>query len=476
MAGLGEACTHIGAVLFYLEASTKRSSEQSCTQSKCQWLIPSYQKEIPYLPIKDLDFSSAKKKHKAQATSTTNQMDPKSKQEGCSVSKPDNFEMNSFFKKLSESETRPAILSIVSPYSDNYIPKAVQPNFPKPLQQLYDEKYLKLDYLQLLAVCEEKSIILTKEMAVAVERDTRTQSSCNLWFTYRAGRVTASRMKAACHTDPTNPSQSLVKAISYPGLFKFNSKSTSWGCKHEKQARQAYHGKMLESHHKFSVADAGLTINPEWPFLGASPDGVVNCHCCSKGVVEIKCPYCHRNDDIIESTTDKKFCLKKGANDSCFLDKSHSYYYQVQTQIFICEVEYCDFVVCTFPENQDEPNIHIERLYADSEFWSVCIKKSSEFFNLCILPELVGRWYSRPISSGNVAINSPEPSSDMIKVYCYCKQPEDERQMIACDNPACSIEWFHVDCLKIKTVPKGKWFCPNCRVLPEFKIKKKKGN
>ena len=76
----------------------------------------------------------------------------------------------------------------------------VQPNFPKPLQQLYDEKYLKLDYLQLLAVCEEKSIILTKEMAVAVERETRTQSSCNLWFTYRAGRVTASRMKAACHT------------------------------------------------------------------------------------------------------------------------------------------------------------------------------------------------------------------------------------------------------------------------------------
>ncbi len=78
--------------------------------------------------------------------------------------------------------------------------------------------------------------------------------------------------------DPTNPSQSLVKAISYPELFKFNSKSTSWGCKHEKQARQAYHEKMLESHHKFSVADAGLTIKPEWPFLGASPDGVVYCN------------------------------------------------------------------------------------------------------------------------------------------------------------------------------------------------------
>ncbi len=95
-------------------------------------------------------------------------------------------------------------------------------------------------------------------------------------------------MKSVCHTESSNPSQSLVKAISYPEAFKFYSKSTSWGCKHEKKVRQVYTKKMLENHRDFSVSDSGLTINPKWPFLGASPDGVVNCYCCNRGVVEIK--------------------------------------------------------------------------------------------------------------------------------------------------------------------------------------------
>lgn len=35
-------------------------------------------------------------------------------------------------------------------------------------------------------------------------------------------------------------------------------------------------------------------------------------------------------------------------------------------------------------------------------------------------------------------------------------------EMIMCDNSTCDIQWFHVDCLKLKAVPKGKWYCPNC--------------
>ena len=44
---------------------------------------------------------------------------------------------------------------------------------------------------------------------------------------------------------------------------------------------------MIENHHGFSVSDSGLTLNPQWPHLGASPDGVLNCQCCPKRVVEI---------------------------------------------------------------------------------------------------------------------------------------------------------------------------------------------
>ena len=33
--------------------------------------------------------------------------------------------------------------------------------------------------------------------------------------------------------------------------------------------------------------------------------------------------------------------------------------------------------------------------------------------------------------------------------------------MIFCDNDDCPIQWFHTSCLKMKRVPKGKWFCPH---------------
>ena len=82
---------------------------------------------------------------------------------------------------------------------------------------------------------------------------------------------------------------------------------------------------------------------------------------------------------------------------SIHLDKKHAYYYQVQTQIFVCEVAYCDFCICTFPESG--PSMHIERIYPDPEFWHVCVSKAEHFFKVCILPELVGKWYTRPIQN-----------------------------------------------------------------------------
>ena len=40
--------------------------------------------------------------------------------------------------------------------------------------------------------------------------------------------------------------------------------------------------------------------------------------------------------------------------------------------------------------------------------------------------------------------------------------------MIACDNPACRpLEWFHVRCLGVRYISKGKWYRPECE--DEFK-------
>ena len=43
-----------------------------------------------------------------------------------------------------------------------------------------------------------------------------------------------------CRTDLSNPSQSLIKEITIPEVFKFLTKATSHDCKHEKAAREHY--------------------------------------------------------------------------------------------------------------------------------------------------------------------------------------------------------------------------------------------
>lgn len=65
-------------------------------------------------------------------------------------------------------------------------------------------------------------------------------------------------------------------------------------------------------HQKFSVEENGLFVNPQWPYIGASPDGIVCCLCCGRSALEIKCPYCHQGESIdFAASHDKKFCLKE---------------------------------------------------------------------------------------------------------------------------------------------------------------------
>lgn len=51
--------------------------------------------------------------------------------------------------------------------------------------------------------------------------------------------------------------------------------------------------------------------------------------------------------------------------------------------------------------------------------------------------------------------------------YCKCNGIS-YGSMIACENPDCVIEWFHVGCVGLNenAMPKGKWYCPDC--APQF--------
>ena len=46
----------------------------------------------------------------------------------------------------------------------------------------------------------------------------------------------------------------------------------------------------MSSHDSVVFQKSGLVINPKYPYIGASPDGVVSCMCCGDGLLKIKCP------------------------------------------------------------------------------------------------------------------------------------------------------------------------------------------
>ena len=168
-----------------------------------------------------------------------------------------------------------------------------------------------------------------------------------------------------------------------------------------------------------SIKGAGLFVDYQNPYLGASPDGLVECACCGKGVLEVKCPFCHK-DNLPED--DSGFYMVN-SDGKWSLKRSHSYFYQVQLQLHVCsDALYADFVAWSQAE------VAIDRIYRDDQFFEDCLEKARNFFVYGILPEIVGK---------------------------------------------CSISWFHFDCLRIRTPPKGKWYCPSCRKLKKFNRQKK---
>ena len=226
MAGLGETCTHIVAVLFYLEATARIQGKQTCTQRKCNWILPSFLKNVEYLPVKNIDFTSTRKwKRNIDAvidTGDTVQLSrlssPSTHERQSTTTTPSDSHLEDFYEKLSPTGTKPAILSLISnihlfTYQNDCFLHSTALTTP-----LHWSDYLDMEYHMLLKVCESNEVNITDEMAVVIENETRNQSNSKLWFRYRAGRVRASRTKAVCHTDATNPSQSLVKSICYMGL------------------------------------------------------------------------------------------------------------------------------------------------------------------------------------------------------------------------------------------------------------------
>ncbi len=116
--------------------------------------------------------------------------------------------------------------------------------------------------------------------------------------------------------------------------------------------------------------------------------------------------------------------------------------------MFCSQKKYADLVMWT------KEDVHIERIYPDDEFWVDKVSRVKLFFENSILPELLGKFISRPRGTLSVL---PESHKE---VYCYCGGPE-EGDMIGCDGNDCKFKWFHLSCLQLVEFPDvEKRYCP----------------
>ncbi len=95
----------------------------------------------------------------------------------------------------------------------------------------------------------------------------------------------------------------------YPETTKYYSKATYYGCEHEQIAYAAYKKKAISELLNFSLSKSGLVLDPNYPFLGASPDGTIKCACCKPGVLEIKCPYSCQSESFLRKASESQVFL-----------------------------------------------------------------------------------------------------------------------------------------------------------------------
>ena len=224
----------------------------------------------------------------------------------------------------------------------------------------------KLSFLKTLSLDDNQIKIL--------ESSTVEQSNSLLWHEERRKRLTASNFGIVCKLRKTTNKDAVAYRLvnnatgSLPALL--------WGREKEKVAV-----KILQEKLSITVSGCGFFVDQVYPFLGASPDGLVD----NDFIVEIKCPSSARHFRTIKDAIREKKCDHlKLVDDQITVNRRHSYFYQVQGQLRVTGRSKCIFVTW-IPED-----MHIEHIEMEKTFWQERMEQHlKSFYMQNLLPCIV---------------------------------------------------------------------------------------
>ncbi|KAI4874408.1 hypothetical protein NFI96_028039, partial [Prochilodus magdalenae] len=205
-----------------------------------------------------------------------------------------------------------------------------------------------------------ESLKVSYSMAAEIEQATRLQSKCTAWAQIRQPRVTASRFREVCHVVGDSAGQSLAARI-IRGTKQTSATRRGLDLKPE----------ILRNYSQMAnvtVMPCGLVVHPDAPHLGASPDGRLYdlSETPPLGLVEVK-------STTADNITGVSFI--KIQNDQAKLKESHKYYWQVQGQLAVTGLQWCDFVTDT------KDDLTIQRIWKDDVFIASMKDKLDIFYH-----------------------------------------------------------------------------------------------
>ncbi|KAH9379031.1 hypothetical protein HPB48_014503 [Haemaphysalis longicornis] len=231
-------------------------------------------------------------------------------------------------------------------------------------------------------------LLLTMPMshrdATRIEEDTRMQGKCLSWYQQRCGRITGSIVSRVVKCKSLGSAARLASNIAQAPLVLYENQhrktcAMRHGTEHEEAVRRHYVDHQSLRHMNFLSRDAGLFICEKFQCVAASPDGIIKCSCCGRGVFAIKCPYKYK-DTHADDNNDKGFYHENGR-----LKENHEYMFQVQTEMVSADVSYCDFVCWT------SKSFVVVRVLRDTDFIEKHMPVLRGFLKHALLPQLLSR-------------------------------------------------------------------------------------
>ena len=155
-----------------------------------------------------------------------------------------------------------------------------------------------------------------------------------------------------------------------------------------------------------AVRSCGLVLDTNHRYLGASPDGMVFDSTASPryGLLEIKCPFSAYTKKLTidqAANEDRSFCVQN-INGRLQLNRNHAYHWQIQGQLSICRLRWCDFFVWL------GDTWFVERIEADMPMWlENMLPALQNFYFSHAVPYLQHR--NRPVSATVQPTTEQEP-------------------------------------------------------------------